>query len=54
MTPTTVAILLDKKFDIAVRAGLHCAPLCHKILGTYPSGTVRVSLSHDSTHEDID
>ena len=30
---------------ICVRAGLHCAPLCHKQLGTLDGGTVRVSIS---------
>lgn len=31
---------------ICVRSGLHCAPLCHKNLGTIDGGTVRVSISH--------
>lgn len=30
---------------IAVRAGLHCAPLAHKTAGTLERGTVRVSVS---------
>ncbi|MBE6991204.1 MAG: aminotransferase class V-fold PLP-dependent enzyme [Ruminococcaceae bacterium] len=30
---------------IAVRAGLHCAPLAHKTAGTIEHGTVRVSVS---------
>lgn len=30
---------------VAVRAGLHCAPLAHESAGTSPSGTVRISLS---------
>lgn len=51
--PTTVATILNDKFDIAVRAGLHCAPVCHKSLGTYPAGTVRVSLSHLNTEREI-
>ena len=29
--------------DICVRAGLHCAPLAHRTLGTIHSGTVRFS-----------
>lgn len=37
-----VAEILDKKFGIAVRAGLHCSPLAHKYMGTVDSGTVRV------------
>jgi cysteine desulfurase family protein len=31
--------------DIAVRSGLHCAPLAHRSAGTFESGTVRVSFS---------
>ena len=39
-----VASILDGDFDIAVRAGLHCAPLVHQNLGTSPHGAVRFSL----------
>ena len=34
---------------IAVRAGLHCAPLAHESAGTIRSGTVRVSFGHDAS-----
>ena len=34
--------------NIAVRAGLHCAPLAHESAGTLQSGTVRVSFGHDA------
>lgn len=33
---------------IAVRAGLHCAPLAHQSAGTLETGTVRVSFGHDA------
>jgi hypothetical protein len=33
---------------IAVRAGLHCAPLAHESAGTLESGTVRISFGHDA------
>ena len=33
---------------IAVRAGLHCAPLAHESAGTVETGTVRVSFGHDA------
>lgn len=39
---------------IAVRAGLHCAPLAHKTAGTLNTGTVRVSFGYDSTRADAD
>lgn len=37
----------------ALRAGLHCAPLAHKSLGTFPSGTVRLSVSAFTTNDEI-
>ncbi|MBL8150498.1 MAG: aminotransferase class V-fold PLP-dependent enzyme [Blastocatellia bacterium] len=49
-----VASILDESFDIAVRSGLHCAPLVHKALGTDKEGLVRVSLGPFTTAEDID
>ncbi|NTU47420.1 MAG: aminotransferase class V-fold PLP-dependent enzyme [Syntrophobacteraceae bacterium] len=53
MSPGDVAHLLDEAFDIAVRAGLHCAPLAHRTIGSFPQGTVRVSPGFSSTHEDM-
>jgi len=34
---------------VAVRAGLHCAPLAHESAGTLSTGTVRVSFGHDAS-----
>ncbi len=48
-----LATELDYGFDIAVRAGLHCAPLAHRTLGTLPGGTVRVSPGWFTTSEEI-
>lgn len=39
---------------IKTRCGLHCSPLAHKTIGTYPTGTVRLSISYFNTKEDID
>ena len=50
----TVAQTLSDEYDIAVRGGLHCAPLMHKALGTLESGLVRVSLSGDNSKAEID
>ena len=49
-----ISYLLDSKFGIMTRAGLHCAPLAHKTLGTFPKGTLRVSLGYFNTFEEID
>lgn len=46
--------ILDKRFNIAVRAGLHCAPLAHEFFGTQGSGTVRAVLSVFSNFEQVD
>lgn len=47
-----VATILDENFQIAVRGGLHCAPLVHRTLGT--DGLVRVGLGPFNTPEDVD
>lgn len=39
------------KRGIAVRAGLHCAPLAHESAGTLETGTVRVSFGADASME---
>jgi len=39
---------------IKARSGLHCSPLAHKTIGTYPTGTVRLSISYFTTKEEID
>jgi selenocysteine lyase/cysteine desulfurase len=48
-----LAYELDQRFDIAVRAGLHCAPRAHRTLGTFPGGTVRMSPGWYTTREEI-
>jgi len=54
MVPEDVGAILDADFGIAVRVGLHCAPLVHEGLGTYPRGGVRFSLGPFNTAEDIE
>jgi len=46
--------ILEETFDVIIRTGLHCAPLIHKELGTFPAGTVRVSPSYFTTDKEID
>ena len=48
-----VARTLNDRYNIAVRAGLHCAPLAHKSKGTQYTGTVRVCPSAFTTMRDI-
>lgn len=40
--------------NVAVRTGLHCAPIAHKFIGTFPAGTVRFSVSYFNSDEDFD
>jgi len=49
-----LSFVLDNDYNIKNRSGLHCAPLAHETLGTFPSGTVRLSLSYFNTKEEID
>jgi len=52
--PGEVGLRLDEDFGIAARVGLHCSPLAHKTLGTYPRGTVRLSLGAFTTEREVD
>ena len=52
-TCTEVSELLDAK-NIAVRSGLHCAPLAHRFIGTEEMGTVRASFSNFNTLNHIE
>jgi cysteine desulfurase family protein len=38
---------------IAVRTGLHCAPLAHRFLKTYPAGTIRFSVNYFTNNDDF-
>ncbi|MCF8001829.1 MAG: aminotransferase class V-fold PLP-dependent enzyme [Halanaerobiales bacterium] len=49
-SPDEFGKLLDEKFDIAVRTGLHCAPEAHGFLGTFSKGLIRFSLGYYNTH----
>ncbi|MGE0870046.1 MAG: aminotransferase class V-fold PLP-dependent enzyme [Kofleriaceae bacterium] len=52
--PVDTATIMDQSFGIACRAGLHCAPTTHKLLGTFPTGTIRFSFGYFNTIEDVD
>ncbi|MFQ7241434.1 aminotransferase class V-fold PLP-dependent enzyme [Agathobaculum sp.] len=49
-----IAARLEEEFSILTRCGLHCAPNAHRTLGTFPRGTVRLSLGWFNTEADID
>lgn len=52
-TSEEVALILNEKYKICTRAGLHCAPLKHKFLNTLESGAVRISLSYYNNFSEI-
>jgi cysteine desulfurase family protein len=42
------------KADICVRVGLHCSPMAHRTIGTFPRGAVRVSPGYFTDEGEID
>ena len=42
------------KADICVRVGLHCTPLSHRTLGTFPRGAVRISPGYFTEDREVD
>ncbi|APQ76749.1 aminotransferase class V-fold PLP-dependent enzyme [Clostridium botulinum] len=48
-----LGFLLDSEFGIMVRTGLHCAPLAHKTIGSFPQGTLRFSFGAFNDIKDI-
>ena len=52
--PGITAHKLFTQFGIETRSGLHCAPLAHKTLGTFPHGLVRISFSPYHSSSDME
>lgn len=53
-SPEDVGLALSQSFQISTRTGLHCAPLIHPAIGTWPVGTVRLSNSWFTTESEIE
>jgi len=49
-----VALQLEEDYRIMCRPGLHCSPVAHKTLGTFPQGSVRLSPGHFNSGQDIE
>lgn len=49
-----VSSLLLERENIETRVGLHCAPMAHKALHTFPTGTLRFSPGPFTTREEIE
>lgn len=61
LTPGRLADLLEERYGILTRPGLHCAPLAHRTFGRDPehagadaAGATRFSLGPFLTEEDVD
>ena len=54
LDPATLAQRLDAEWGVQGRAGLHCAPECHRLLGTLETGALRLSVGWASTDADVD
>lgn len=54
MDAGVLASRLDREHGVMVRAGLHCAPEIHRVLGTDRAGAVRFSLGWATRPEDVE
>jgi cysteine desulfurase / selenocysteine lyase len=54
MDVPTLANRLDREHGVLTRAGLHCAPEAHRLLGSHLTGAVRLSTGWCTTEEQID
>jgi len=52
--PSEVGLKLNEEYNIMCRVGLHCSPVTHKTIGTFPTGTVRFSMSWFNTFKEVD
>ncbi len=48
-----IAYRLESEHGILSRCGLHCAPNAHKTLGTFPQGSVRLSVGYATDEDEI-
>jgi len=49
-----IGYVLESTYGILCRTGLHCAPLAHQAIDTFPQGTVRLSPGYFTGKKDID
>lgn len=52
--PARLAHALDRDHGVLGRAGLHCAPEAHRLLGTLETGALRLSVGWGAEEEDVD
>lgn len=49
-----ISYILDERYNIAVRGGLHCAPLAHETIGSLDQGAVRFSFGIFNSLEEVE
>ena len=54
MSAADLATQLERRHQVLTRAGLHCAPGAHEVLGTLEAGAVRLSTGWATTESEID
>lgn len=53
LKPLELAQRLENEYGVLTRAGLHCAPLAHKTVGSFPDGACRLSFGIFNTQEQV-
>ena len=53
LTSSEVSTILNDKFNICTRSGLHCAPLVHRYYSTTKNGMTRISISYFNNLKEI-
>ncbi len=54
VSPSAIGQVLDSDYGIMCRVGLHCAPIAHRTIGTFPEGTVRFGWGPDTSVGEIE
>jgi cysteine desulfurase family protein len=54
LNPSQAGQILDERFAVLCRIGLHCAPRAHTTAGTFPDGAIRFSPGVFTTPEEIE
>jgi cysteine desulfurase/selenocysteine lyase len=50
--PAVLAARLEERYGIMTRVGLQCSPAAHRMMGTFPEGTVRAGIGYFTTAEE--
>ena len=53
-SPSEATQVLDEDFGIMSRPGLHCSPSSHRTIGTFPEGTIRLSMGYFNTAQEVE